>query len=1155
MKEKLFDSKFGGGVRYFLRTEDYYILNSLQKLDCDQYLYRLLKSEGYERVVFADGIGYRCKLYTYDKFSELSFKRNDYFENIDISDSKQLREAYEKALETKKLEGIKGSSKREFDTKSENDYGYRVFRNEPSNANTLKEFFINKVKGVLNSSNIKTAIVMEMRLFEQTLTRTDDKVSADDAAASIAGSIQEWEKKDRLKQNILIFVANSKSDYEKVFTNTALYKLHPTAAEVTQSGNRVDAWIENLKRKKAFVSTGELGVDEIFNLLLRKKFCISDKNDKLNPLKEIPVNKIYSLAKKIKEHISLKKKIFDSIPYAENCIKIVELEAAIEDRKDDSFVNELKSIALKLPESKIIKNTDPNSTYLQRVYGKSSCFVDISSSYEEILKEFDEMIGMDDIKDQLVKFLNSLEIKQKKYKAGKIKKFPYMNLRFVGPAGTGKTTVANILGRLFCAKNILSNPEPIMRKAGDYSSDGHVDVMKSVMRPDLDSANNGIILIDEFYNFNKGHSSGNLAKDALEVIMGAADDYKETLCIIVAGYEDDVNETFKFNSGCRSRFPYEIKFRNYSTDELVEIFKKTAVSNGYKEPDENVLNAIRPIIESERSKQGNEFGNARFVADELFTHIEIEYDARATADDILSVNDVISAYKEYGQKIQNSELVYDDILSELDEMIGMGDIKDQLVKFLNAVEINQKKYKAGKIKKLPYMNLRFVGPAGTGKTTVANILGRLFCAKNILSNPEPKEIKPSDYSTGGHADTLNNKMRPVFDSANNGIIFIDEFYNFNKGHSSGNLATEALEVIMGAADDYKETLCIIVAGYEDDVNETFKFNSGCRRRFPYEIKFRDYLTDELVEIFKKTAVSNGYKEPDEKVLNAIRPIIESERSKQGKEFGNAGFVTDDLFQKIQNEYYARAASDDILSVNDVISAYPPTKTSSKKAKRKSYNKRVSRSIFEKISLPSGFQGYDEENISETERRDLIRTSILFISTDKGKGTAFLISPDGYALTCNHVIAGANEINARLRIPGRAGRDDSDHKCTVINTKESTDMALIKLEGKNFPYLPIAGEEREILDGETFTLSGYPLGKEEDLTSYTGYIANQTGMTDSFGKKYRYIEGEAKKGNSGSPLVSTRDGKVIGILFGSDIDDHDEMNKMRPIKYFWEEFLK
>ena len=183
---------------------------------------------------------------------------------------------------------------------------------------------------------------------------------------------------------------------------------------------------------------------------------------------------------------------------------------------------------------------------------------------------------------------------------------------------------------------------------------------------------------------------------------------------------------------------------------------------------------------------------------------------------------------------------------------------------------------------------------------------------------------------------------------------------------------------------------------------------------------------------------------------------------------------------------------------------------------------------------------------------MVKPAILFIKTDKGTGTGFLISPDGYAITCDHVIADASWVTARLGIPGNP--ETEEYVCHVINTKPTADMALIRLNGPSFPYLHIADEHREIVDGEEFSLSGYPLGENEDVTTYTGVIANEKGFSDETGMQYFFIQGEAKKGNSGSPLVSVSDGRVIGILTGSTIDEHDEMNKMRPIKYFWEEFL-
>jgi S1-C subfamily serine protease len=189
------------------------------------------------------------------------------------------------------------------------------------------------------------------------------------------------------------------------------------------------------------------------------------------------------------------------------------------------------------------------------------------------------------------------------------------------------------------------------------------------------------------------------------------------------------------------------------------------------------------------------------------------------------------------------------------------------------------------------------------------------------------------------------------------------------------------------------------------------------------------------------------------------------------------------------------------------------------------------------------------------------SAILYLQTDIGFGTAFLISPDGYALTCNHVISGANKIEARFRMPSRAGGSDSWHNCKVINTKVDLDIALIKLDGENFPYLSLAPEGRVIQKGEDFILSGYPLGKRtaKDLTTFHGYVASTEKQTDDNGFARYNINCEAKSGNSGAPIIALADGRVIGILLGSIPERTseiltEEINYMRPVQYFWEEFV-
>ena len=453
----------------------------------------------------------------------------------------------------------------------------------------------------------------------------------------------------------------------------------------------------------------------------------------------------------------------------------------------------------------------------------------------------------------------------------------------------------------------------------------------------------------------------------------------------------------------------------------------------------------------------------------------------------------------------------------------------------------------------------FVGSPGTGKTIVARLMGEILHNIGVLKKGHCVEVDRSKL-IGKYVGHTESQTEQFCKQALGGVLFVDEAYTLVDG-SSSDFGTKALDIIMKFMEDHRRELCVIFAGYQDKLQRVIDVNPGISSRISDVIVFPDYSADELIDILKLMAEDDGFDLSKDFVIRA-RDIFKEWVDNKPANFGNAREVRKFLrkAEQARANRLATAGIDGenrdsnraILLPEDANFAMAFRQDERIIDKRKF--KKVARSIFEDILTSEKFVAYDA-SIDETMRRDLIRDSILFVKTDIGTGTAFLISPDGYAITCHHVIAGAKSIVARLRIEDRPGNRDSEHHCEVINAKKDVDMALIKLEGSNFPYLPLAEESREILDGESFTLCGYPLGQNEDMTSYTGKIANQNGITDSSGVFFRYIEGEAKKGNSGSPLVAVSDGKVIGILIGSTIDQHDEMNKMRPIKYFWDEFLE
>ena len=195
-----------------------------------------------------------------------------------------------------------------------------------------------------------------------------------------------------------------------------------------------------------------------------------------------------------------------------------------------------------------------------------------------------------------------------------------------------------------------------------------------------------------------------------------------------------------------------------------------------------------------------------------------------------------------------------------------------------------------------------------------------------------------------------------------------------------------------------------------------------------------------------------------------------------------------------------------------------------------------------------------------------KEAIIAIKTDEGEGTGFLITPDGYAITCNHVIFKANKITARIRRKlSYDGYFDSEYECAVIKTDPIADIALIKLvnnieNGKsvdNTPFLKLFDEinQEDIAydSNKTFSLFGYPGGISiNDNISYAqGKIMSK--RTKESGIDCFWLDVTAIKGNSGSPVIYNDTGEVYGVLCGSDLftgEHTEEINYMCPVKYIW-----
>ena len=264
----------------------------------------------------------------------------------------------------------------------------------------------------------------------------------------------------------------------------------------------------------------------------------------------------------------------------------------------------------------------------------------------------------------------------------------------------------------------------------------------------------------------------------------------------------------------------------------------------------------------------------------------------------------------------------EDLLAELDSYVGMDAIKAEVRSLINMVQV----YKLRREHDLPTtdmsLHMVFSGNPGTGKTTVARIMSRIYHSLDILSKGQLVEVDRSGL-VAGYVGQTALKTQKVIEKAMGGVLFIDEAYALN-GKSENDFGQEAIDTILKAMEDHRDDLVVIVAGYTELMDRFIHSNPGLESRFNRFLMFEDYTPEQMVAIFKMQCKKGSY------VLaqgteELVRDFIAEESADDS--FGNARGVRN-LFEHIlvaQNNRLAKMENvtrDDLMQIlpDDVLHA-------------------------------------------------------------------------------------------------------------------------------------------------------------------------------------------------------------------------------------------
>lgn len=537
---------------------------------------------------------------------------------------------------------------------------------------------------------------------------------------------------------------------------------------------------------------------------------------------------------------------------------------------------------------------------------------DYDQTFEQVMARLDNLIGLTAIKKQVrnhAKYIQFLQLR--KEKGFEEKEEINVHSVFIGNPGTGKTTVAGMMGRLYKKMGLLTKGHVHEVDRVDLVGE-YIGQTAPKVKEAIEKARGGVLFIDEAYALARSNDdSKDFGREVIEILVKEMSNGKGDFAVIVAGYPKEMKHFLDSNPGLKSRFKLYFEFADYLPQELSHIADYACSEKGVKLTREAKIKIEDIIINAYRTRDRS-FGNARFVFD-LIEKGKINLGLRAMSQDnprsldkeqlsVIELGDIKKIEMKPKRDLPNipvDEPLLDESMEELNRLIGMDKIKSQINELVRLVRFYRETEKD--VLNNFFLHTVFIGNPGTGKTTVARILTKIYKALGILERGHMVETDRQGL-VAGYVGQTAIKTAEKIDESMGGVLFIDEAYALTMKTSGGqgDFGDEAIQTLLKRMEDHRGEFFVFVAGYPDNMEAFLKANPGLNSRFDKVLKFEDYAPNELFDIAMLMLNEHGLI-PNPEAEEHLKKYLTFVYEYRDKYFGNARTVRSIVHEAIKNQ--------------------------------------------------------------------------------------------------------------------------------------------------------------------------------------------------------------------------------------------------------------